>query len=416
MQKLASIRICSFLTTKNDWVESSLYWHAQTKEIEDKLSDALHESLVTKFVNQRNTNLMRHLFNQKQKELYTFITNSGEVIIENQHIASIKGFNLEILNPISKEEAIFLLKNLQKIMGNYIPHQIHKLIHDDVKNFNFDYKKKLILWQNTSIAYFKRGNDFFHPEPILINKEIVPKNLQNLIIKQLNNFIDYYIHSLFDNFFNLYENPNKSPEIRGILHQLYENGGLINFQTPINLSKQTVRLLAKHNIHCGKHAIYYTKIFKNKHYQLRQMLLILSKQIINPTLINPQQVSYNLTSIMNKKFLKEMGWLIAGKQIIRLDIAENLTSKLQKAIKNNPIGFHKKLISPIPYQKNNLSALFKSLKLTLRKQKKLHDNFFGPPTPLLITKEIINKKQKIVKKQSFIKNSPFIILKNLTLN
>ena len=46
MQRLAGIRIWSYIAARADWVRDAAHWQGRAREVEDKLSDALHERLT----------------------------------------------------------------------------------------------------------------------------------------------------------------------------------------------------------------------------------------------------------------------------------------------------------------------------------------------------------------------------------
>ena len=61
MQRLAGVRIWSYIAARTDWVQDSPHWQERAREVEDLLSDALHERLTARFVDRRSAHLMRRL-------------------------------------------------------------------------------------------------------------------------------------------------------------------------------------------------------------------------------------------------------------------------------------------------------------------------------------------------------------------
>ena len=59
--RLAAIRTWTYAANRSDWVEKAEIWRGAAREIEDLLSDALHERLTQRFVDKRTTALMRGL-------------------------------------------------------------------------------------------------------------------------------------------------------------------------------------------------------------------------------------------------------------------------------------------------------------------------------------------------------------------
>ncbi|MGG2319951.1 hypothetical protein, partial [Salmonella enterica] len=63
---------------------------AKTREIEDKLSDALHERLTERFVDRRTSALMRGM--RDKEELSAEIAEDGAIKVENHYVGRLKGF------------------------------------------------------------------------------------------------------------------------------------------------------------------------------------------------------------------------------------------------------------------------------------------------------------------------------------
>ncbi len=92
MQRLSGVRVWSYIAARSDWVKDSLHWQAKAREVEDKLSDALHESLTTRFVDRRAAHLMRRLEAGEGDDLLSAVTLRGEVVVEGHEVGRIEGF------------------------------------------------------------------------------------------------------------------------------------------------------------------------------------------------------------------------------------------------------------------------------------------------------------------------------------
>jgi ATP-dependent RNA helicase SUPV3L1/SUV3 len=53
MSRIAFIRTWTYVANHAAWVQDAAYWQGRTREVEDRLSDALHERLVQRFVSRR---------------------------------------------------------------------------------------------------------------------------------------------------------------------------------------------------------------------------------------------------------------------------------------------------------------------------------------------------------------------------
>jgi len=88
--RIAQIRTWTFVANRPDWLRDPDYWQGITRELENKLSDALHERLTERFVDRRTSVLMRRL--RENSVLNTEIGKTGEVIVEGHTIGRLDGF------------------------------------------------------------------------------------------------------------------------------------------------------------------------------------------------------------------------------------------------------------------------------------------------------------------------------------
>src|SRR5213083_1260682 len=82
--RIAQIRTWTFVANRPDWLSDPDHWQGITREVENKLSDALHERLTERFVDRRTSVLMRRL--RENSVLNTEIGKTGEVTVEGHVI------------------------------------------------------------------------------------------------------------------------------------------------------------------------------------------------------------------------------------------------------------------------------------------------------------------------------------------
>jgi len=75
-KRLAFIRTWTYVAQRKGWLRDENNWRSETRAVEDRLSDALHERLTQRFVDRRTSVLLRRL---KQKEaLLAEVNDKGE--------------------------------------------------------------------------------------------------------------------------------------------------------------------------------------------------------------------------------------------------------------------------------------------------------------------------------------------------
>ena len=96
MARIAHIRTWTYITHRGDWVEDAAAWQERARSIEDRLSDALHESITQRFVDRRSAFLIRQM--ASEGELMAAVSKSGEVLIEGAHVGRLEGLRLSLIH------------------------------------------------------------------------------------------------------------------------------------------------------------------------------------------------------------------------------------------------------------------------------------------------------------------------------
>ena len=88
--RLAQVRTWTFIANRSGWLDDPEHWQSVARQVEDSLSDALHERLTQRFVDRRTSVLMRRL--RENAMLEAEITTAGDVLVEGQHVGQLQGF------------------------------------------------------------------------------------------------------------------------------------------------------------------------------------------------------------------------------------------------------------------------------------------------------------------------------------
>ncbi len=87
--RIAHIRTWTFVSNRKDWLKDPDHWQARTREIEDALSDAMHERLSQRFVDKRTSALMKGM--RDKDELSAVIGDDGSVRVEDHYVGRLVG-------------------------------------------------------------------------------------------------------------------------------------------------------------------------------------------------------------------------------------------------------------------------------------------------------------------------------------
>ncbi|MBU2151018.1 MAG: phosphonate-binding protein, partial [Alphaproteobacteria bacterium] len=91
--RLASVRTLAYVANRPDWLADPTAWQQQTRGLEDRLSDTLHEKLMARFVDRRTSALMRGL--RVREEMLAGVAADGSVTVEGHFVGRLSGVAFE---------------------------------------------------------------------------------------------------------------------------------------------------------------------------------------------------------------------------------------------------------------------------------------------------------------------------------
>ncbi len=92
--RLARVRTLAYIANRADWVVDPPAWQGRARDLEDRLSDTLHQSLMQRFVDRRTSTLLRSLHRHAGPVLGG-IDADGAVIVEGHVVGKLSGVHFE---------------------------------------------------------------------------------------------------------------------------------------------------------------------------------------------------------------------------------------------------------------------------------------------------------------------------------
>jgi ATP-dependent RNA helicase SUPV3L1/SUV3 len=92
--RLARVRTLAYVANRSDWLADPQTWQGRARDLEDRLSDTLHQSLMQRFVDRRTSALLRSL-NQRAGPILSGINDDGQVTVEGHLVGRLAGFHFE---------------------------------------------------------------------------------------------------------------------------------------------------------------------------------------------------------------------------------------------------------------------------------------------------------------------------------
>ncbi|MEN3972461.1 helicase-related protein [Sphingomicrobium sp. XHP0235] len=126
--RLAGIRSWAYIAQRSDWLDNPSRWAERTREVEARLSDALHNALTQRFVDRRTSLLVRDIGAKGADALPVTVAADGEVSVGPEPIGHLAGFEF-IVDPTAKAgEKRLLLAAAERRLGEELSRRAQKLI------------------------------------------------------------------------------------------------------------------------------------------------------------------------------------------------------------------------------------------------------------------------------------------------
>jgi len=155
--RLASVRTLAYVANRPDWLADAANWQGQTRGLEDRLSDTLHEKLMARFVDRRTSALMRGL--RVRNDMLAGVADDGTVTVEGQFVGKLAGVGFEIARGSSVLEDKTLRATAITAVGPEIARRLGKLASESDDAFQLE-PAGLILWRGEGVAALAGGTAF----------------------------------------------------------------------------------------------------------------------------------------------------------------------------------------------------------------------------------------------------------------
>ena len=356
--RLSNVRTWSYVANKKNWVENSDYWVQLTKNIEDKLSDKLHDELTKSFIDKKISILSRSL--KQDLVLNTEINDDNKIYIDEQLIGELKGlkFFIEITSKTLDTDIKSMKKAARKGVEKELVRRVDKILEDTALKINDENK---IIWKDNPIARIKKGNDYLTPEVEIIADDSINVESKTKLTNFLRKWLDEYISELLGDLIRLTKHEITNQYLRGLVFQLYENNGVIKRSIVDKIVKlipaEERKKLWGMGIKIGRYHIYLPKMLKPKAVKFRISLWKLFNNLSDKNEIPKSGLNFLTNIKYDKNFLLLCGFEKFKNFFVRIDILEKLFLKIIESTKDRKFTVNAEMMNLLGCSKENFYRL-----------------------------------------------------------
>ena len=356
--RLSNVRTWSYVSNKKNWVENSDYWVQLTKNIEDKLSDKLHDELTKSFIDKKISILSRGL--KQDLILDTQINEDNKIFIDGQFVGELKGlkFQIEITSKTLDTDIKSIKKAARRGIDKELLKRVEQILTEGEININNESK---IIWKNNPIARLKKGSNYLSPEIEIIADDTLNIDAKSKLITYLNNWLMSHINDVLGDLIKLTKHKISNQYLRGLVFQLYENNGVIKREEVERIVKlipaNERKKLWGMGIKIGRYHIYLPKMLKPKAVDFRISLWKIFNNLSNKNKVPKSGLNFLIGENFEKNFLLLCGFEKFGNFFVRIDILEKLFLKIIEKTKGKKFTVNAEMMNLLGCSKENFYKL-----------------------------------------------------------
>ena len=337
--RIAHIRTWTFVSNRADWLADPEHWQGRTREIEDSLSDALHEQLTQRFVDKRTSALMRGL--RDKQDLNAEIGADGAIRVENHYVGRLKGFRF---SPDAQGQAEGIHGKAARnaaahVLAKELAMRARRVAAAKSDAFKLT-RQARVLWREEEIARLEAGEDPLKPSIHVLCDDHLSGPDKEKVQSRLEAWLTEIIGERLKPLMDLAADQEIVGLARGIAFRLSENFGIVKREGVAEeirtLEQQARAQLRRHGVRFGAFNIYLPVLLKPAAAELTLVLWALKHGAINGLSLDalPEPPRAGLTSVsaelaLPEAFYRAAGYHLCGPRAIRIDMLERLADLIR---------------------------------------------------------------------------------------
>jgi ATP-dependent RNA helicase SUPV3L1/SUV3 len=339
-QRIAQIRTWTFVSNRPGWLSDPTHWQQKTREIEDRLSDALHERLTKRFVDRRTSVLTRRL--RENSMLDAEISPTGAVTVEGHHVGELQAFRFTADHTAEGEDGKAVRAAAQKALAAEFEARAEKFAAAGNGDFALS-GDGLLRWVGAPVGQLTGSEDPLKPRVVLLADEQLTGPARDKVAARAERFVGYRIETLLKPLIDLKNADQLTGIARGIAFRLVENFGLVNRRDIADdmkaLDQDGRAALRRLGVRFGAYHIFIPAMVKPAPAELATLLWTLHVSgydkagfgdVVN--VLANGRTSVVVDPNFEPRFYALAGYRMLGRRAVRVDILERLADLIRPAL------------------------------------------------------------------------------------
>ncbi|KEQ07487.1 helicase-related protein [Pseudorhizobium pelagicum] len=342
--RIAQIRTWTYVSNRPGWLANPTHWQEKTREIEDRLSDALHERLTKRFVDRRTSVLMKRL--RENAMLEAEISVNGDVFVEGHHVGQLAGFRFTPVSGAEGPDAKAVQGAAQKALSLEFEARAARLYASGNGDLSVG-SDGFVRWLGDPVGRLSASDHIMRPRVILLADDALSGNAREHALARIERFVNHHIATVLKPLDDLSRAEDLQGLAKGLAFQLVEGLGVL-FRRDVaddvkSLDQDSRASMRRYGIRFGAYHIFMPALLKPSPAELITLLWALK----NDGLDKPgygeliPALAAGRTSVVadpgfERTFYKLAGFRFLGKRAVRIDILERLADLIRPLLQWKP--------------------------------------------------------------------------------
>ncbi len=154
--RIAHVRTWTYLSHRSEWLDDPGHWQGRAREVEDRLSDALHERLTQRFVDRRTTALLRSM--RDRGDLSGSVEADGAVQVDGHLVGELQGLTFRPSAATAEVERKVAAAAARRVLLPELARRSRAIVADADTAFALGERDE-IVWHGAALARLAAGRE-----------------------------------------------------------------------------------------------------------------------------------------------------------------------------------------------------------------------------------------------------------------
>jgi ATP-dependent RNA helicase SUPV3L1/SUV3 len=340
MQRIANVRTWTYVSHRAMWLDDAKGWQQRTRTIEDKLSDALHERLIHRFVDRRTALLVGRL--QGTRNLVAQVNVAGEVHVEGHFVGTLEGFQFAPDPAVAagygpRDAGRSVRAAALRALGEQIRQRLAEFEEEDDRSFTLD-DDGGVHWRSARVAQLRPGRTILQPGIDPLASDLLEAEAKVRIATRLSAWLRRHLRRSLAPLFRAEEAALSAPA-RGLVYQVAETLGSLprrRAATQVaSLTRDDRRTLGRCGLRLGRESVFFPRLLRPEAMKLRALLWALHRGVAPFREARCGRPSLARHAGTPEGFYEAIGYRVLGTRAVRVDVLEKLIATTMRLAQQN---------------------------------------------------------------------------------